>query len=278
MPTTPSPLRYPGGKTKYAEMLRWIIENNNLSGCSYAEPFAGGAGAAISLLLGNHVKDIWLNDFDKAIYSFWKAMLSNTDEFIAKIRSTRISIPEWKRQKQIYLEKGDNCFDLGFATFYLNRCNRAGILLANPVGGMKQDGADRMDARFNKRGLIEKITKIAVKRDRIKVFNDDALDFVFKINKSRESVLVYFDPPYYQKGELLYLNHYKPEDHQALRDSILSCRHSWILSYDDKPEILELYSSVPSYRRSLQYSISTPSKGSELIVSHLHVPGCLEAV
>lgn len=278
MPTTPSPLRYPGGKTVYAEMISWIIQNNDLSKCLYAEPFAGGAGAAITLLLEGQVKEIWLNDFDPAIYSFWSAIIEHTEEFLHLIDKTPITVDEWKRQKEIYLKKGTDILSLGFATFFLNRCNRAGILLANPIGGLMQNSKDKIDARFKKKKLAAKILAIAEQKKRIRLFNLDALDFIKELKKTRRKTLVYFDPPYYQKGELLYLNHYRPEDHERLCKQIIKCQLPWLLSYDNRPEIAALYSGAPTYRKNLRYSVATPSIGSELIISNLQMPAYLETI
>jgi DNA adenine methylase len=278
MPTTPSPLRYPGGKTVYSDMISWVIQNNSLSGCLYAEPFAGGAGAAITLLLQGRVKEIWLNDFDPAIYAFWRSILEHTDEFLRLIEKTPITVREWRKQKELYTERGSDLISLGFATFFLNRCNRAGILLANPIGGLKQNSTDKIDARFKKKILAEKIQTIAEQKKRIRLFNLDALDFLKELKKTRRKTLIYFDPPYYQKGELLYLNHYRHEDHERLCNQILNCRLPWLLSYDDQPEIAKLYSGVQTYRRKLRYSVSTPSIGRELIISNLRMPEYLKTI
>ena len=43
MPATYSPLRYPGGKTKFYTYVKELLECNNLIGETYMEPFAGGA-------------------------------------------------------------------------------------------------------------------------------------------------------------------------------------------------------------------------------------------
>ncbi len=274
MPRTPSPLRYPGGKTVYASMISEIIQENNLSGCSYAEPFAGGAGAAITLLLNNQVKDIWLNDFDYSIYAFWYSILKRTDEFIQKIIFTPITISEWKKQKAIYTNKSvkKDILSIGFATFYLNRCNRAGILLANPIGGINQTGKDQIDARFKKEVLISKIKKIAQQKSRIHLFNLDAIDFIDVIKKETSKIMVYFDPPYYKKGELLYLNFYRHNDHKKLSKKIINSKLTWLLSYDDHPEIVDLYNKFPVYKRRLHYSVSNSSWAQELIISNLNIP------
>ena len=218
MPATLTPLRYPGGKTKYTDLFVDIISSNHLYNCTFVEVFAGGAGAAISLLLKGHVKSLVLNDRDVAIYSFWKSVKEYPAEFIKRIRSTRICMAEWKRQKAIYDRKDDSdTLSLGFATFYLNRCNRSGILGARPIGGMKQQGTYRINSRYNKATSIAKIAAIARQADSIEVFNLDGLSFldVLKQKYRNTHCLIYFDPPYYQKGPALYLNHFNKEDHNA---------------------------------------------------------------
>ncbi|MDR1533789.1 MAG: DNA adenine methylase [Planctomycetota bacterium] len=278
MPTTPSPLRYPGGKASYTGMLRQIINDNDLPGCHYIEPFAGGAGAAIGLLLAGDVARIWLNDLDYSIYAFWKAILEHTDEFIAMVGSRRISMAEWRRQREIFKGNDKDILSRGFAAFFLNRCNRAGILAANPIGGLRQAGDYRMNARFKKKPLIEKIRAISGQKARITVTNLDAIELLRRYLPKIGKTLVYFDPPYHQKGGLLYLNHYTPRDHRRLSAAIRQCACPWLLSYDDRPEILRLYRGVHIYRRNLRYSVTTPSVGTELIVSGLRMPKNLERV
>lgn len=51
-----SPFRYPGGKSKIAPLIRLIIENDKKQNITYIEPFAGGAGVALDLLLNGTVK------------------------------------------------------------------------------------------------------------------------------------------------------------------------------------------------------------------------------
>ena len=243
MPVTPSPLRYPGGKTIYAEMLLSVMQDNNLSNCTFVETFAGGAGAAITLLLKKKVKAIFLNDLDPAIYSFWRSILDHTEEFLRLMRHTPITVTEWRKQREVYHMKPDNILQLGFATFFLNRCNRSGILLANPIGGLHQKGKYKIDARFNKKKLHIKIQEIADRKDAIKIFNLDAVELLKKLKKKHRNrkFLIYFDPPYYKKGELLYLNHYHHDDHKKLSRHIQKCSFPWLLSYDNQPEIIDIY-------------------------------------
>lgn len=278
MPTTVSPLRYPGGKTVYADMITEVISLNNLQGRTFVEAFAGGAGAALTLLLRGDVPAIILNDYDFAIYSFWHSILNETEAFLRLLNDTPISVDEWHNQRNIYRTEHDNQLALGFATFYLNRCNRAGILAANPIGGLHQTGTYRINARFNKQRLMQKIQAIADHRDAIAISNHNAVDFIAHLNEEYqpEELFIYFDPPYYKKGELLYLNHFGHAQHLDLRDHIQDIAFAWILSYDDENEIREMYNHIPTYERALRYSIGIPSKGNELIISPLVLPEYLK--
>ena len=55
-----TPLRYAGGKQKLTPFINEILETNNITQ-HYVEPYAGGAGVGINLLLNNRIKFIHLN-------------------------------------------------------------------------------------------------------------------------------------------------------------------------------------------------------------------------
>ena len=216
-----SPLRYPGGKASLADFLGRVIELNNLSGCSYFEPFAGGAGAALRLLRQNVVSELHLNDRDYRITAFWNAALNEPERFVDAILSVPVSIAEWKRQQRVYLSTDTSKpFDLGFSAFYLNRCNRSGVLSgAAPIGGYGQTGKWRIDARFYRENLAERVLAVSRKREQIHITNMDAITFLVKHlprGHERKRVLAYLDPPYWSNGNRLYMNFYKDRDHKNL--------------------------------------------------------------
>lgn len=278
MPATLTPLRYPGGKTKYTRLFTDIISMNNLDNCTFVEVFAGGAGGAISLLLKGHVNSLLLNDLDVTIYAFWKSVKESPEAFIKLIRSTRVSMTEWRRQKAIHDSKDtSDMLALGFSTFYLNRCNHSGILGARPIGGMKQNGAYKINSRYNKITSIAKIEAIAQYADSIEVFNLDGVDFLKLLAREyhNRKCLIYFDPPYYQKGPALYLNHFSHQDHEALRDNILECPFPWLLSYDNHENIVDMYSDQDCrlYRNTIRHTITGNTRAEELIISKLIIPG-----
>ena len=261
-----SPLRYPGGKTFLFPFFEKMIERNNLEAITYVEPFAGGAGAALALLLAGKVKRIVINDLDKAIFSFWKSAIFDSEKFIEKIRSTSITIREWKKQRDIYNNPKSSCFKLGFATFFLNRTNVSGILDGGPIGGLDQSGTYKITARFNKEGLIKRIQRLAAQKDKISIFNKDGIALI-KDYLNKENAFIYLDPPYYDKGASLYLNHYKKENHEALAKELNDNPNAfWLLTYDNKRQIKSLYPNRETHGFSLNYNAYKSRKGKEILI------------
>lgn len=266
--TTPaSPLRYPGGKARLFPFVTTLIERNRLKGCRYIEPFAGGAGLALALLRASIVATVELNDYDRAIYAFWKSILGHTKEFVQRVRTTPLTIEEWDRQKAIHSNRAQSeLFDLGFATFYLNRTNRSGILRAGVIGGRQQDGTFRIDARFDKTALIQRIEEIASRRSQIVISRRDAKRYIRNIDDAnRCHTFVYLDPPYFHKGPDLYLNNYGAAEHQGVRDAIAALAVPWMVSYDDVSEIRTLYTSFAKRRCSLWYTADKTRLGREVL-------------
>ena len=272
-----SPLRYPGGKTSLAALLSRTIENNSLYGCSYFEPFAGGAGAALRLLRGGIVSEVHLNDLDQRITSFWLSVLYESKRFADAVMSVPISISEWNKQKAI-CQLGDSTkpFELGFATFYLNRCNRSGIVLgAAPIGGYAQVGEWKMDARFYRETLAARVLAIGELREQIHVTNMDALRFLgthLAYNRGQRRTFTYLDPPYHGNGNRLYMNSYRDQEHQELACFMQGQDHlRWIMSYDDSEFIRNLYSGCEISMMPIDYSLQRKRRAKELLISPAHV-------
>lgn len=261
-----SPLRYPGGKNKIYKYVKYLVDSNEID--TYIEPFCGGAGVALKLLLNNDVKKIMLNDFDRSIYAMWFSILHDTDSFIKKVREAVFTIEEWDKQHDIQKNKDNvDLLTLGFSTFYLNRTNRSGIIQAGPIGGRAQTGNYKMDCRYNTEVLIKKIKLIAKNKNRISLYNIDAIDFIKQNIRRTRGSLTFFDPPYFVKGKQLYTNFYEHIDHIDLRDTIdkYMSKHKWILTYDFHEEIQHMYSKFEYFPYILNYSAGTSKKGMEYI-------------
>lgn len=263
-----SPLRYPGGKGKLAPFMELVIKQTGHVGGTYIEPFAGGAGIALELIEKGIVNEIVINDLDKGIYSFWKAILTNTERFISDIKTVPLNMDEWHKQKEIVNNNKKYSYELGFATFYLNRTNRSGIIKGGVIGGLEQKGPWKLDARFNKEELIHRIENIAMYKDKIHVYNKDIESFINNyLPLYEDNAFVYFDPPYFAKGKQLYLNFFKYEDHARIEKLInekVNC--DWVITYDDVQEIADIYKDYILRRINLTYTAATKRMASELII------------
>ncbi len=264
----PSPLRYPGGKNRLAGFIQLSIHNLGIENCTYVEPFAGGAGVALSLLLAGAVERIIINDYDKAIYSFWRAVKQEPAALIELISKTPITIEEWYKQRKIYSAATSYSLELAFATLFLNRTNRSGILNAGPIGGYAQEGDWKIDARFDKEAIISKIRVIARVRDQISIYNKDIISFLRNYVPSFSgNLFFYFDPPYFRKGQKLYKNFFVPADHQRICDVITTeITSPWIITYDDVEQIVAMYHTYEMRHFDLTYSAANKGTASELMI------------
>ena len=272
-----SPLRYPGGKASLATLLSQTIKLNGLTGCSYFEPFAGGAGAALRLLREGVASEIYLNDLDPRVYSFWHAVLFESERFANEVRSVPVTVAEWRKQQRICITADSTkTFELGFASFFVNRCSRSGIIQGSaPIGGYDQTGKWKIDARFYRESLAERVLAIGRQQEQIHLSNKDALNFLvtsLPTKCSSEPCFAYLDPPYHGKGNRLYLNSYSDDDHRTLARYMLEQRElPWVISYDDAEFIRELYSTCNISNFPLRYSLQSRRIANELLIwpSHL---------
>lgn len=267
MPVTDTPLRYPGGKTQLSPFVIDLVRANNLYGGVYAEPFAGGAGIAWRLLLNGDMTEVWLNDIDPAVFAFWNTVVNRPDPLCERILRADVSMEEWYRQRTILADPQADTLDLAFATLFMNRTNRSGILKGGVIGGKAQDGNYKLDCRFNKTDLIRKIQRIHIYREVIRVSRLDAEECLRLWDQQLpRRALVNIDPPYYGQGRDLYLSFYNPEDHARLAQLVRGIRSPWMLTYDDVPEIEALYTGLPIYRKGLTYYAQVKRRASELLV------------
>ncbi|WGS40529.1 DNA adenine methylase [Burkholderia sp. JSH-S8] len=263
-----TPLRYPGGKGKLSTFVKAIFRENNLVGGDYVEPYAGGAGIAIELVVQEYADHVHINDLDPAVWAFWHSVLHETDALCALIHETPITIDTWRSQRQLQSDpQGASILEVGFSTFFLNRCNRSGILGAGVIGGLKQDGKWKLDARFNKEELVERIRLIARHRDQISLTNMDAVALLDTLApRLPSSSFIYLDPPYYVKGGDLYEHHYTHYDHQLVSEAVRRLDNvAWMVSYDDVPQIHALYTGFECMQYTLSYTAQARCRGSEAI-------------
>lgn len=279
-----TPLRYPGGKGKLAAYIKRLMKVNHLLDGEYVEPYAGGSAIALELLIHEYVSRIHINDVSRPVHAFWKSVLQHTDELSKLVRDTRLTVKTWDRQRKIMDNAKDHDdLDLGFATFFLNRTNRSGILNGGIIGGRDQTGPWKIDARYNAPELVNRIQSIAAMGNRIKLTRQDALKFLTAgAAKWPERTLIYLDPPYFVKGRDLYYDYYEPEDHQHVAAFVQSSitQQRWIVSYDNAPAIRTLYRGCPHIVYDIGYSARSARQGSEVMFfgNGLKVPSVVGSI
>ena len=271
MPTLPqrrfvSPLRYPGGKGKISNFIKLLFIYNDLIGHSYCELYAGGASVALSLLYEEYTSHIHINDLNRSVYAFWNAVLNETDELCRLIADVDVTIEQWQHQRSVQADNSAEPLHLAFSTFFLNRTNRSGIIKGGVIGGKKQDGEWKLDARYNKTNLIQRIKKVARHRSRITLTQYDAANYIQNMLPFLpEETFSYLDPPYYVKGEGLYEHFYQHNNHAEIARLIQGVDQPYIVSYDAADAILDLYNNHESISYGLNYSVANRYSGNEVM-------------
>lgn len=260
-----SPLRYPGGKGELAPFLAGVLRALDPRPRTYVEPFAGGAGAALRLLLDECVLHVVLNDINPGIAAFWRCVFEQPDALIAQVEEAPLTIDYWREQRTRYQQpKGASDLELGFATFYLNRTNRSGILEGGVIGGVAQTGPWKMDARFNRNTLVTRIRTLSQYSNRVTVLEEDGVGVAARYVV--EDAFIYADPPYLRKGIDLYLDTLTWQDHVRLANALTESHGRWMVSYDDDARIDELYAGSDIAMFNIGHRARTHRVGREAAV------------
>jgi DNA adenine methylase len=262
-------MRYPGSKAIIAENIGEILVKNHMLGTTYVEPFCGGCSVALDLLYNEIVSQVILNDIDYRLYSFWDSILRRPEEFIDQLRRTPVTMEEREHQLEIYRHPDQySSFFVGFATFFLNKTNRSGILTGGPIGGTEQAGAWKISTKFGKDYFYRTVRKFARYGSRIQLYNLDAVDFLGKVvHQLGHTTFIYLDPPYHGVGKELYRDHYfEEEDHCRLSEAVKKLRQPWLMSYDDVPEIRALYPNNRVEDMAMYYHTYSRKHKAEILI------------
>lgn len=280
-----SPLRYPGSKKKIVAYLIKIINSNKLNPHMLVEPFVGGGSVMLNFLITKVVQKAIIADKDKLIYSFWYVVFNNPKCLVNFIKRVAVSVNNFYKFKSI--AKNYKKYDketLAKACLFLNRTSFSGMLAdrVGPLGGKEQKSRYKIDCRFNKVRIIEKINLISAFRKSVTVLPHDwrktieyAVDWA-KRKKKTADLFFYFDPPFYNKADDLYRFWFDINEHKAFYTAISRLKHKWVLSYDNAPEIKKMYSQKKYIKTHIEtpYSINSHAKRieKELIITPLSLP------
>lgn len=269
-----SPLRYPGGKSDFLGIAKRVFEECGLVGKPLVEPYAGSAAVSLGLLDFGLTPHVTLVERDPLLYCFWKALFTRTDEFITRFQELEITLDTWHKLRPLLTLDKPVASDLvtcGLAALFFNRANFSGILKAGPIGGHGQKSKYKIDCRTNKDDLISRLLTVAMFADRVDVVFGDAVEFIERSKDASESVF-YLDPPYFNKGDLLYRYYYKLKQHKSLASALSSSSFWWFLSYDDHHVIEYLYEDFFVRRLDFRYSARKIVQRTELLISNFDTP------
>ncbi len=264
-----TPLRYPGGKARFAPLIADVIQSNGLTSGHYLEPYAGGAGLALILLFDGHVTHIHINDADPAVAAFWRVATTRASELINKVANEPVTLEAWHHWRSVMLGQTEAAeLDRGFATLFMNRTNRSGILMGGVIGGKGQSGIYKVDARFMRDKICARLLRIGEHSSAIHVYEEDAEALLTRCHRFLPlKSLVYLDPPYYVKGSGLYRNSYKHADHERIAKLLgsVNFRRPWIVSYDNVSEIRSMYKYARAFSYGLSYTAQRRYVGAEVM-------------
>ena len=279
-----SPLRYPGSKQALVDYVESFLRANNFVGRQWFEPCAGGASVALSLISRGLVPRATIVEKDPLVYAFWKAMKSDAAILCQMVRELDISIATWHKFQKYRAPDATKRFsllELGLAGLFFNRTNYSGIIGANPIGGINQTSEYKIDCRFTKETVIDRIVEASAVMDRITVAQGDVVSYLRRSHGrlALGNSVVYVDPPYYLQGEKLYRYHFVERDHVRLAQFLNSANFPWLVSYDNVPFVVNLFRGQTVRPIWLQYTVREARRADELLITnqdHLPLPAMNE--
>ncbi|KAM3092489.1 DNA adenine methylase [Phormidesmis sp. 146-12] len=272
MSSAKSPLRYPGGKSK---AIAQILPHIPLTLKEYREPFVGGGSVflAIRQLLNSQVKQYWINDLNFDLYCFWvyakdeiESLVNEVDRIKTKYTNGR-ELYEYYTRDDLKLSE----FDRAVRFFVLNRITFSGTV---DSGGYSQQAFER---RFTA-SSIHRLQKLSFYLSSVQITHGDYETLLFQPG---EDVFIFLDPPYLSatksklygiKGKL-----HTGFEHERFADNMRQCPHKWLITYDDSPDIRQLFSFANITEWTLQYGMNNYKQevaiaGRELLIKNYSNP------
>ena len=265
-----SPLRYPGGKSDFLATAAHIFRSGGFEGTPVVEPYAGSAAVSLGLLDFGLTPHVTLLERDPLLYAFWKCVFEKPSELIVRFQELDISVSTWTEfQPLLKLDQPNrkNLLDMGVAGLFFNRANFSGILNGGPIGGKLQKSVYKIDCRTNKDDIIARILALAMLAESVDVRFGDAVTLINEKAKN-PGYFFYLDPPYFNKGEMLYRHYYRLGQHKQLATALTAADFSWLLSYDEHHVIEFLYEDFFVMKRPFRYSAYAPKNRNELLISN----------
>ncbi|MGQ9828959.1 MAG: DNA adenine methylase [Roseiflexus sp.] len=271
-----SPLRYPGGKSRAVARLLTLVPDLF---DEYREPFLGGGSFFVCLRQKYPEVRMWINDLNTELFYFWKCAQEDSVKLANEIMKLKLERLDGRGLFYELLgmdtsKMGD--FERAVRFFVLNRITFSGVVEA---GGYSKEA---FVGRFT-RSSIERVALLGKILEGVKITN---MDYKELLKGGDRRTFTFLDPPYlvatksklYGRNGILHENF----DHIEFAEAMKKCRHSWLITYDDSPEIHQNFQFAFVYRWKLQYGMNNyrqgrSEKGAELFISNYPLPIDLRA-
>lgn len=278
-----SPLRYPGGKATMAPFLSDLFDAQvtPMDVEIWIEPFAGGAGAALSMLASNRIGEAWLFEANPALAAFWRALLGPAaEDLVGRVRRGQDpTLGEFYAARERVHEViaagepvgQDVLVDVALAALVVNRCSRSGIIGdpgVGPIGGRGQGDSGAVAARWAA-SLPDRLQAVTEMAERIRFTEGDGIGAVESLAGCgfEEEAMIFADPPYIQAGPGLYSRSFGPAEHERLAAALAGVPDTpWLLTYDAHPEVLRLYPENVVMWYEIRHHATTARTGIEYAV------------
>ncbi len=247
MPTTKSPLRYPGGKTRAINIITQYFPKELKEICS---PFFGGG--SIELFLAGRGIKVHGYDAFKSLVEFWQCLIKHPCALAHKVQTYYPLSKTRFYHLQSCQTKFKTKLERAAVYYALNRSSFSGTTMS---GGMSPN-----HLRFTT-SSIKRVKEFCNSN-----FSVKHLDFKESI-ALHKNMFLYLDPPYLIKNNLYGRNGsaHKKFDHIGLFN-ILSKRDYWVLSYNDCNEIRRLYAGYKIITLDWKYGMSKNKSSKEVLI------------
>lgn len=262
-----SPLRYPGGKSRAIKKILPLIPKDFKE---FREPFVGGGSVFLAVKQELNSKALYvINDLNYDLYCFWKIAQNNIEEFVEEVKRIKEEEKDGRELFNYLVENDNNLsdFDRAVRFFVLNRITFSGTV----------DSGGYSEQAFQKRftdSSIERLALLSEPLQGVKICHGDYEEHLFQ---EGDDVFIFLDPPYlrqaksklYGKNGDLHVGF----DHERFARNMKKCKHKWLITLDNTPEIWEMFSFAYIYEWELQYGMNNykkknAKKGKELFISN----------
>ena len=250
---TITPFRYPGSKNKMLPILMEHLDPLIQTEQKFVDVFVGGGSVLLEVATKYPKIELYANDKDYWIACFWSVVSSGDSKKLSDLLELVQQPATLELFYKLRQELTTDEIQCAYRAIFFNRTTFSGILYSGPIGGKEQKSKYTVDCRYNVKKLCQKITQcFNLLSGRTTVSNKDFIAYDVLIDTNYPA---YLDPPYYVKGNILYIEYMKPQEHNNLSE-LLCKRKNWVLSYDDCSEIRDLYKGRTIIDSTTRYCIN----------------------